>query len=239
VRIIGICLVAVVLAISTRSAAAADFYYMIVFSAQSDPNLPRSSHTWATFVKATGQGSSGDYSIESHTISWCPASLVIVPLRLRPEPGRNLDLKTTLQWAERMGDRVTAWGPYRIKKGLYARALQQIRLLDRGGIAYKAIDERYRGRGVSNCIHAVSDIDTDPGWLATGTAFGNAASYLVARHLERWVVDPRKTYPRVIEKLGLETAAINYRTLESRSVAISPRPAPASSVSTRVPALRP
>jgi len=32
-----------------------------------------------------------------HTISWLPESLVIVPLRLRPEAGRNFNLADSLK----------------------------------------------------------------------------------------------------------------------------------------------
>jgi hypothetical protein len=40
----------------------------------------------------------------------------------------------------------------------------------------------------SNCIHALSDIDTDTRLLETGTARGEAASYLVLEHLQRSVI---------------------------------------------------
>jgi hypothetical protein len=210
-----LCLVAVVLAALVRPAAAADRYYMVVFASQANPNVPRAAHTWATFIKASGAGPFfWDYqNVDSHTISWMPASLAIVPARLRPEPGKNFDMQTTLKWAQSMGGRVSAWGPSQIQKGLYDRALAQIRVLNSGAMAYKAIDWRYRGSGVVSCFHAVSDIDVDNGWLETNGAYGDAASDMVAHHLQRWIIEPKKTYPALLKKLGLAKVEIRSQGL--------------------------
>jgi hypothetical protein len=212
--IAGFGLVAIMLAATARAAVAKDRYFMVVFSAQNSTNSPRAAHTWATFIKASGAGAfPRDYKIESHTISWLPASMAVVPVRLRPEPGKNLDLKATFKWVKSVDAHDSAWGPYQIQKGLYERALAQIQALNSGKIAYKAIDLRFRGRGATNCIHAVADIDVDSGLLETGTQFGDAAGELVVRHLQRWLVDPKKTYPALMEKLALGKVEINYRRL--------------------------
>ena len=68
---------------------------------------------------------------------------------------------------------------------------------------FKTIDKRFRSEVALNCIHAVSDIDTDRGRLHAGLARGDAASYGVLRHLERWIIRPEQTQPWVSELLGL------------------------------------
>src|SRR5947209_8788975 len=101
-------------------ARANDQYYMVVFAYQGRPNLARSAHTFATFVKVP-EGRDGKPNLSagvSHTISWLPASLVVAPLRPRPEAGRNLGLQETLQLAVAQNSDIFAWGPYQIRKEL-------------------------------------------------------------------------------------------------------------------------
>ena len=187
-------------------------YYMLVFDA--DGGAARSSHTFATFVKATGQGSKEeDDQLEAHTISWMPASLEIAVLRRTPEPGANLDLSATLRWAQSVGARVSMWGPYRIEKELYDRALTQEERLRSGRVLYKAVDRNYRPQA-SNCIHALSDIDTDNGFLHVGPEWGEAASRDVANYLRRWIMNPEKTYPWVNDRLQLREFPIEGQRLE-------------------------
>src|SRR5438067_5317489 len=187
-------------------------YYMMVFDA--DGGAARSSHCFATFVKATGKGSKEeDDQLEPHTISWMPTSLEIAVLRRTPEPGVNLDLSATLRWARSVGARVSRWGPYRIEKELYDRALTQEERLRSGRVLYKAIDRNYRPQA-SNCIHAVSDIDTDNGLFHVGREWGEAASRDVANHLRRWVNNPEKIYPWVSERMELRDFLIEGQRLE-------------------------
>ena len=187
-------------------------YYMVVFDA--DGGAARSSHCFATFVKATGKGSKEeDDQLEPHTISWMPTSLEIAVLRRTPEPGVNLDLSATLRWARSVGARVSRWGPYRIEKELYDRALTQEERLRSGRVLYKAVDRNYRPQA-SNCIHAVSDIDTDNGLFHVGREWGEAASRDVANHLRRWVNNPEKIYPWVSERLELRDFLIEGQRLE-------------------------
>jgi hypothetical protein len=198
-----------------RVEEAREAYYMMVFDA--DGGAPRSSHTFATFVKATGKGSKEeDDQLEAHTISWMPESLEIAVLRRTPEPGVNLDLSATLRWARWVGARISMWGPYRIGKELYDRALTQEERLRSGRVQYKAIDRNYRPQA-SNCIHALSDIDTDNGFLHVGPEWGEAASRDVANYLRRWVINPEKTYPWVSERLELKDFLIEGQRLEEVS----------------------
>jgi hypothetical protein len=199
-----------------------DKYFMIVFASQAEPAVPRNAHTFATFVRCAEGATeiNGEISnAEILTVSWLPASMDIVPIRRTPEAGKNFDLAATLKWAKDMNARIVAWGPYEVKKELFDLTRQQIERLERGGMGYKALDLRFRGAGASNCIHAVSDIDTEKGLLTTGTAFGESASYMVLRHLQRWIIDPQKTYPEIAERLKLTDGDVRFQELkEPRSI---------------------
>src|SRR5262245_15936024 len=106
-------------------ARADESYFMIIFGQQDEANRPALAHTFATFIKATGTGpDKTKYTLEPHTISWLPRQLDVKVLA-KPEAGVNLDLKTTLQRAKEMKVHVSMWGPFAIKKELYARALRQ------------------------------------------------------------------------------------------------------------------
>jgi hypothetical protein len=191
---------------------ARESYFMLIFAQEGESHEPTESHTFATFVKATGNGSEKtNYKLENHTISWLPASLDIRLVRFFPEKGTNLDLKSSLGWARSRNARISMWGPYQIKKELYQRAVRQVERLNRGAIAYKAIDRRFRPDQASNCFHAVSDIDTDNGLLNTGIAHGDEASVMVLRHLERWIIRPEEVHSWIADRLGLDAAIVRRR----------------------------
>jgi hypothetical protein len=148
---------------------------------------PSATHSWATAVKVSGAGTPADpFRPEVHTISWMPATLVIRPLHLRPEAGVNLDLATTLRVAAGRGWRVTAWGPFAVDGDYYQKFVAQQALLDAGGRTYQAIDPPCRS-GVSNCFHAVAEVEPDADRLFGHPIFlyGNAASRRIVRALER------------------------------------------------------
>jgi hypothetical protein len=115
----------------------------------------------------------------------------------------NLDLYQTLRFAQGVGARVYEWGPYQIGPELYERSLRQIERLESGRIQYKALDGAWRPDAASNCIHAVSDIDTDDGYLTVDGAYGVVASADVVQHLSRWMIQPGREQPSIQEKLGL------------------------------------
>jgi hypothetical protein len=191
------------LLVAPNAARAADSYFMIIFGQQGGANQVDLSHTFATFVKSTGEGpNQAKYSIEVHTISWMPRSLDVKLLK-RPEGGVNLDLKESLRVAKSVRAEVTMWGSFHIKKELYDRALQQITRLNAGDIGYKALDNRFRPNSATNCIHAVSDIDIDEVQLGTGTAYGNEASLMVLTHLSRWIIDYDETNDWIAQRLEL------------------------------------
>jgi len=175
--------------------------------------VPRFTHTFATFVKATGEGNNKTkYKVEEHTISWIAQTKEIVVARAKPEPGVNLSLKESLVLATSLEEKVSMWGPFEIKKELYDRALKQIDRLESNKVEYKAIDLRFRPESASNCIHAVSDIDADDGLLETGTACGDEASQAVATHLRRWMIKPEKTHAWVSKRIGLDDYSITRRS---------------------------
>ena len=62
-------------------------YYVIIFGSQSTPKFPRWTHSWGTVVKVTEQPGGAAPAIESHTISWFPASLWVKPWWFHVEPG--------------------------------------------------------------------------------------------------------------------------------------------------------
>jgi hypothetical protein len=174
-------------------------YYVTYYSYQSDPLRIRYTHTFAHFVKKT------PLTTQEQTISWMPASLRIAVLRRRAEQGVNLNLQDTLQLAQSIGARVTAYGPFEITRELYDRAANQIKRLQSGQVQYKCNDRRFRGEA-TNCIHAVSDLG---GYLDTGTQSGNAATDVVVRHLEAFVI----RRPTRVDPTGLSLASL-----------VSPRP---------------
>jgi hypothetical protein len=179
-------------------------FYMIIFGSQTEPNLPRSAHTFAVFIKTSGAGKDHTrHKVETHCISWLPKTLTVEPLRLRPEPGVNLDLPQSLKYAASEGAQVAMWGPFRIQEKAYDLALKRIELLQSGKMAYIAMDRRFRGTAVTNCIHAVSDLDTEQPLLLTGTAHGDAASLQVLQHLERWIVKENEDNNWLLDRLGL------------------------------------
>ena len=125
-------------------------YYIIIFGSQSTPRLPRYTHTWATFVKASGEGpDSSTYHIdEVFTISWLPADLVVRSLRLRAQEGVNLDLEATLAYVLQR-ERVSEWGPFEITQRLYDQAVERKAQLESGSVKYKAIDPNFGPRVVT------------------------------------------------------------------------------------------
>jgi ABC-type phosphate/phosphonate transport system substrate-binding protein len=172
-------------------------YYLCVFAFDSVPRHAQYSHTFATFIKSSGG------SVEAHTLSWLPNNKRIAVARTQSEPGMNLDLHQTLQFARGLCARVYQWGPYRIRPELYERSLRQLERLNSGRIQYKALDGAWRPDAASNCVHAVSDIDTDDGYLTVDGVYGVAASARVVEHLSRWMIQPGREHSSIREKLGL------------------------------------
>jgi hypothetical protein len=198
-------------------ARAEERHYVIVFGSQSSPRLPRYTHTWATFVKATCEAQDPNKSRinESFTISWLPADGTVRSLRLHSQPGVNLDLGATLAHVER--ERVSEWGPFQISQQLYDRALDRKAELESGSVRYKAIDPNLgpRARYVSDCIHAITDLDPDydRSYYREVRRFGEAASHWVAYQFvtRGRFVNLGENLDWIEQQLGLEHFPIVHR----------------------------
>ncbi len=193
-------------------------YYLLVFGSQSRPKMPRYTHTWATAVRVpAAEAPGGPVPIESHTISWMPATLEIRPWRFRVEPGVNLDLHASIKEMLSHDERVSLWGPYEIRPGLYQKVLMQKQFLDSGRIGYQCIDtvgEAARSGSGSDCYHAITDADT----LFDRThyplsRFGEAASENVAREVIRrgGVIAPCTKHDWLLPHLGIEQYPLTRR----------------------------
>ncbi len=195
---------------STEGQSGAEAYYLVVFAAQQEGFHPETSHCFATiarvFREAGGRSGAGrEPSVELHHINWfsprgheCGVTqglLVRDGRSAPPEPGENRTTRDALAMAMRRELRITRWGPYRIDRALYDRALRQIDLLEGRvpgrQVGYKALDIGFRESSevrAMNCIHAISDIDRDAGILRTWTSYGDEAARHVVRHLDRWFI---------------------------------------------------
>jgi hypothetical protein len=102
---------------------------------------------------------------------------------LQARQGVNLDLEATLAYVLQR-ERVSEWGPFQISQRFYDRALERKAELESGRVQYKAIDPNFgpRVHYVSDCIHAISDLDTDydRSYYREVRRFGEAASHWVA-----------------------------------------------------------
>jgi hypothetical protein len=203
------CLIAVAVALfAGRAQARADeMYYLVLFAYEGVTGAPQDAHSFAAFVKADGKP--GKAKLTVSCISWLPVGADVKLLK-RPEAGVNLSLEKTLRLAAERKARVAAFGPYRIKKELYDRALAQIDRLNSGTVAYKALDKRFRSDAAAvNCFHAISDMIDGP-LLDTGTAFGRQATAMVRDHLAKWIMNDRAPQPWLIEPLGLKREGISF-----------------------------
>ncbi len=207
-----------------RAAAADEAYYMITFGSQMPIYFQANhTHSFAVFVRAHHDGSGQKCILESFAISWMPQSMQVRVGKLQPEPGVNLDIYTTLNWALCDGQRVSRWGPFLIEKELYDRAVAQQAHLNSGAVRYKTVDTGYTTFRVSNCIHALGDLLYDAPRLRIGTpTWGQAGSYFITLHLGRWIIDPHTTHEWVMDALALSNYPIVARHLRDRNPTMRP-----------------
>jgi hypothetical protein len=195
---------------------------LIVFGAQTHPKIVRYTHTFGTFVRTSGDG--GDFHskpIDEVTISWFPESMILHPLKMRPEPGVNVDLFRTLDKVLDDGGCISMWGPFEICPELYAKALQRLSHLETDRPAYNVVD-RNRRPVVLDCIHALSGVDPDPGRMHTRLAYGDIASYFVLIHFGRYLIQPEVTHDWVADRLGLGTYRIRQRAYGEEPLSLLP-----------------
>jgi hypothetical protein len=192
-------------------------YYLLVFGSQSTPKLPRFTHSWVTFVRTAGTPGQAQQILEQHSISWMPATLDIRPWNFATEPGTNLTLDASVRVALDTDQRVSLWGPFEIPPGLYRKLLIQKQFLESGAVGYQCIDtagEAARTGHGSNCIHAISDSDSQFRRQAYPLAyFGESASLHILRLLvlRGLVPEPYATNDALIPALGLDRYPIVRR----------------------------
>jgi hypothetical protein len=194
-------------------------YYLLVFSSQSQPLRPKYTHSWATAVKVVDRGSGQPPLVEASTISWMPATLDIHPLRFRVEPGVDLDLCTTIREMRKNDERISLWGPYEMRLGLYRKLLIQKDFMDSGKIGYQCIDtigEARRGCG-SDCIHAITDCDAlyDRQEYPLSRFGDRASEHMVRQVMERdGFINPYVTHDWLLGPLGIADCPIEKQTYD-------------------------
>jgi hypothetical protein len=206
-RMPGALLVALLVALMSSSVAGAERHYVLVFGSQSHPKLLRYTHTWATFVRAVGEGPDpSGWALEQHTISWLPQTLEVRVWNPFPEPGINLDLYQTLGAVRAHNEHVTLWGPFVITPDLYERSLRIHQILQGGAVQYRAISTA-SNLLISDCIHAVAAVDP---LFGRGhyplVRIGKPASRFIAREITI----------RSIENRGIDQAAFDNSWLVPR-----------------------
>jgi len=210
-------LLAALLLLAAGGGLRADSYYVIVFGAESKPERPKYSHSWATFVHVCGDacGPPSPGQMEWFTISWLPCKVELTPHTPLAEPGRNFDLPTTFDVVLSQCEYVTAFGPYEIDCRLYSRALEHFHQLESGRVRYKTLDWIRDPRRVSNCIHALTVFIPFHLRVHVGrTNFGSVASWAVTRSYDRYIICKHEVHCRVADALGLRAYPIKWRTLD-------------------------
>jgi hypothetical protein len=225
--------VAMILVAPAGRARAGEFYYVMIFGSQSQPKQLRYTHTWATFVKATGEGADPNaYALEYNTISWLPKTLDVKVWRPWPEPGVNLDLYQTLQTVYSNGESVTMWGPFIVRGLIYERSLEVQRVIASGAPRYRAIDTG-GDLLISDCIHAVAAVDPDFGrGHYPLIRIGKPASRYIARQIvtrtaARGVIQEQFDNSWLIPRFGLNRYPIEFvspQRIPSRNCLLCVRP---------------
>jgi hypothetical protein len=192
-------------------------YYVIVFGSQSPLKRPKYTHTWATFIKVTDPEFGLKVDVEPSTISWMPKTLDIKAWNLTVEPGVNLELIETVELMLKSEQRVSMWGPYEMRPGLYKKLMIQKDFLERSGIGYQCVDtygEAARKRNGCDCIHAITDADNefDRRHYHLRRYGETASEFIVQQCFERGLlIKPERTHDWLIPKLGLDKHPIVHR----------------------------
>jgi hypothetical protein len=213
IRPVAIAICGLAFLVTTSETKGDEFYYAMIFGSQSKPKLLQYTHTWATFIRAVGEGpDANNYILYQHSISWLPQSLDVQTWSLLPEPGVNLDLYQTLETVYRDREHVTMWGPFRIHLAGYERSLEVKGILDSGVAQYRAISTQ-RNPLICDCIHAVAAVDPVFGrGHYPLVRIGKPASRFIARQVmtrsvfDQWGADNSWLIPR----LGLNRYPIEF-----------------------------
>lgn len=192
-------------------------YYLIIFGSQSPLKRPKYTHTWATAIKVTDPEFGLKVEVEPHTISWMPKTLDIKAWSLFVEPGVNLELKDTIELMLKSDQRISMWGPYEMRVGLFKKFLMQKEFLESGEIGYQCVDTKGEAawrRNGCDCIHAITDADVEFSRKHYHLRrYGETASeFIVQQCFERCLLlKPETTHDWLIPKLGLQKYPIVHR----------------------------
>lgn len=205
------------LLLAVNSAQAGVRYYMLIFGSQTHPKIPRFTHTFCTIVRVTDAlpGCAGP-TIEPYTISWLPQTLKVRPYRIRPEPGYNLTLEETLNWAAQNRMDVSLWGPYAIEEDFFWRMYNEYARFERGEYLYRAVDPPRRGDVTADCIHAVTDIDGQDSrltYLVLGSGDAVTRKFVRILNTRGRLLDPGADVSWLYAALGLDRYPIYPRPL--------------------------
>ena len=111
------------------------------------------------------------------------------------------------------------FGPFQITARLYNKALTQIHRLESGGVKYKVIDTASRRLGLAvHCVHAVTDIDTSRGFVHIGLLHGEPASRRTVLHFIPEIINPSRTYDRLMEHLGVGGYEIQKKEISPEEI---------------------
>jgi hypothetical protein len=203
-----------------------EHYYLLMFGSQSDPKKAKYTHSWATVVKVVDRGQGQPPCIQADTISWMPATLDIDPMSFRVECGTDLDLCTTINEMLKHDERISLWGPYQLRTGLYRKFLLQKEFMDSGKIGYQCVDtvgEAARNGNGSNCIHAITDLDSqfDRGGYPLWRFGEQASAYVVNQIVARdGFIDPCTKHDWLLVALGIADCPLVRRDWDERKVEI-------------------
>jgi hypothetical protein len=201
----------VIASLGSAAARAEEFHYALIFGSQSHPKQLRYTHTWATFVRAVGEGSDPNaYQLTHHTISWYPASRKVKVWRPFPEEGVNLTLEDSLAEVRKNGESVTMWGPFLVTAEVYQRSVFVYNVVESGQPQYRAISSR-TDLLIADCIHAVAAVDRQFGrGHYPLIRIGKPASRYIARQVMiRSIYDQTQNDNAwLIPRLGLDRCSI-------------------------------
>ena len=207
IRPVVIALLGLVFALTVGETRGEEFYYVMIFGSQSKPKLLRYTHTWATFIRAVGEGpDANSYALYQHTISWLPQSLDVRTWTLLPEPGVNLDLYQTWTPSTTIASTSPCGGRSGSCPQVYERSLGVKAILDSGRAEYRAISTP-RNLLISDCIHAVAAVDPvfGRGHYPLIRVGKPASRYIARQFMTRSLFDQYQTEASwLIPRLGLD-----------------------------------
>lgn len=189
-------------------------YYFILFGGQSIPFKPNTSHTFATFVKAT-PAADGAVALEPLTISWLPAEGPVQPLRLRSVQGKNYTLEETFAITQRDNARISMWGPFETDATRYQLAVAQASTLNSGAVRFRSLDSLGRNRSVQHCVHALTFADPKLQSLRQPVLkVGEpGTSKLATKYADSGAFAGTETHDWLIPALGLDKVGVVRREL--------------------------